>query len=183
MSIYAPLNRYLRSAVGDAVPMTFAEIEEVLGRGLPASARRYPAWWSNNVGTHVNAAAWRDAGWRTSQVSIPDERVTFVRDRRTGFGTTFQGHAGVAEGGVGEWNGAAPTAWGREVLDAASPAARRMVESWSEERRIGPGAAVLEILDAAARDQQRRLVESLPTAIMPPGHDSTVLIREDRDSR
>lgn len=185
MSIYAPLARHLRAATGDELPMTFAEIEAVLGRALAPSARRHPAWWSNNVGTHVNAAAWRNAGWRTARVSIPDERVTFVREPGVGaFATTdFPPHAGLAEAGLSDPAVVGEGPWARELLAAASPAARRTVESWSEARRISLGAAVLEILDAVARDHQQRLVEALPRVTMPPGHDTTAWIREDRDAR
>ncbi len=47
-------------------------MDHIVG-GLPASARRYSAWWSNErEGTQVQAHAWMDAGWRveTSTLSL-----------------------------------------------------------------------------------------------------------------
>ena len=59
--------------------MTFDEIDHVVG-GLPASARRYPAWWSNErEGTHVQAHAWMDAGWRVENVNLAAKRVRFAK--------------------------------------------------------------------------------------------------------
>ena len=81
MSKYDPLKEKLLAAHGAELPMRFDEIERVLGFALPASARQYPAWWSNNVGTHVGARAWREAGWKTSRVDLGSEKVVFVRER------------------------------------------------------------------------------------------------------
>jgi hypothetical protein len=50
---YSPLRRHLAAEVGSQAHMTFAEIDELIG-GLPASARRHRAWWSNERdGRHV----------------------------------------------------------------------------------------------------------------------------------
>ena len=65
--------------VGDApLVMTFAEIELLVGP-LPASARRYQAWWSNDgQGTqHVQALAWMNAGREVESVDRAGERVRF----------------------------------------------------------------------------------------------------------
>lgn len=47
MSKYSALRRQLEHEAGPSVEMTFDEIDQVVG-GLPASARRYSAWWSND---------------------------------------------------------------------------------------------------------------------------------------
>jgi len=39
----SPLKQFLLAQEGDRIPMSFAEIEQVLGLGLPAS-KRNPAW-------------------------------------------------------------------------------------------------------------------------------------------
>ena len=66
MSKYAPLGDFLRRQKTTFVPMTFAEIEKVVGTRLPNS-QRYPAWWSNNpfnnVMTQVCATA-REHGYQ-----------------------------------------------------------------------------------------------------------------------
>ena len=58
MTKYAPLTRYLQSKPETRLPLTFAELERLLGFPLPPSARKHRAWWANNPASHVNAAAW-----------------------------------------------------------------------------------------------------------------------------
>jgi hypothetical protein len=89
MSKYDPLSRHLTRSKG-AVELSFDDLEEVLGFALPRSARRYPAWWSNSEGSHVQAKAWLGAGYRTEDVNIAQERVRFVPQRGGGFGEMEQ---------------------------------------------------------------------------------------------
>ena len=81
MSKYKPLERHLRASGKPRLVLTFSQIEKILGMRLPTSARRHPAWWSNNEGSHVQAQAWRDPGYRTEQVDITGEKLTFVADK------------------------------------------------------------------------------------------------------
>ncbi|MGB2930787.1 MAG: hypothetical protein WBB88_00255, partial [Methyloceanibacter sp.] len=69
MSKYEPLRRHLEGRPTQLVPMTFAEIEKVLGFKLPDS-QRYPAWWSNNPTNNVMTNEWLGAGYKTEQVDI-----------------------------------------------------------------------------------------------------------------
>jgi hypothetical protein len=79
VSKYSSLRDYLEREAGPSVEMTFDEVDDVVG-GLPASARRYSAWWSNErEGKHVQARAWMDAGWCVANVNLTDERVRFTR--------------------------------------------------------------------------------------------------------
>jgi hypothetical protein len=79
-SVYEPLKIHLSQRADPAVRMTFAEIERVLGRPLPASARKYPAWWSNEVsGSHSHARAWLDSNRRTRGLDLNATIVDFVR--------------------------------------------------------------------------------------------------------
>ena len=89
---YDRLKHYLEAAVEPAVPLTFEQIEAILGSALPASARKHAAWWSNSPAGHVNAQAWMDAGYASEQVDLPGERLVFVRRPEA------DGPAGVAEG-------------------------------------------------------------------------------------
>jgi hypothetical protein len=62
-------------------PVHRDDVDEIdqLVRGLPASARRYSAWWSNEVeGRHAQARAWVDAGWRVENVNLTAETVPFA---------------------------------------------------------------------------------------------------------
>jgi hypothetical protein len=73
---YDPLRDHLARQGGGEVKMTFAAVEELVGR-LPDSARLHRAWWAN--GTNVEAQAWRDAGWRVESVDQAAEEVVFAR--------------------------------------------------------------------------------------------------------
>lgn len=82
---YFQLKRHLESLIGDIWGVTFDELERIIGFALPASARRYPAWWANQTqGGHSQAHAWIDAGWVTREVDTREGHVTFtrVRERR-----------------------------------------------------------------------------------------------------
>ena len=87
MSKYAPLRSFLEDRHSEMVPMTFAEIEKVLGFKLPHS-RNYPAWWSNNPTNNVMTKEWLAAGYKTEQVDIEGRKLVFRREkplRHTGF--------------------------------------------------------------------------------------------------
>jgi len=79
MSKYDPLTTYLKSQPGSSLPITFREIERLVGAKLPGSAYKYPAWWSNNPSNNVMTTAWLAAGWVTSDVDVPGERLVFRR--------------------------------------------------------------------------------------------------------
>jgi hypothetical protein len=57
--------------------MKFTDIETLIGRTLPPSARRHRPWWSNNASNHVNTKAWLDAGYKTERVDLSAERLVF----------------------------------------------------------------------------------------------------------
>lgn len=79
---YAPLQDYLLSLSEREWNASFSDVERVLGFQLPKSARKYPAWWANEaVGTHSHAKSWQEVGWKTENLDIGSERVTFCRDR------------------------------------------------------------------------------------------------------
>lgn len=73
---YLPLSEFLEKLDDNSIRLSFDEIEAILGDQLPKSAIRYPAWWSN---TSSYSRIWRSVGWRTKWLSIPEERVSFVR--------------------------------------------------------------------------------------------------------
>jgi hypothetical protein len=79
---YDPLFEHLYRADKGPIELSFAEIDRLVG-GLPASARRYTAWWSNEPArsSHVQAAAWREAGRQVVQVDLNAQRVRFSAAR------------------------------------------------------------------------------------------------------
>jgi hypothetical protein len=78
MSKYTPLGDYLRKQRSASVPMTFAEIERIVGFKLPRS-QRYPAWWSNNPANNVMTEVWLNAGFESEQVDIEGRKLVFRR--------------------------------------------------------------------------------------------------------
>ena len=79
MSIYDPLRSYLQSCRLESVQLAFAEIESILGRSLPPTARRYVEWWANEdqeKTAHVQCRAWQIAGYN-AEVNLAAETVAF----------------------------------------------------------------------------------------------------------
>lgn len=78
MGVYDPLRDYLQGQRLSELELTFAEIEGLLGRSLPASAVR-PQWWANQIdGARPQRDAWRSAGYDAFLIKGQD-RVRFVR--------------------------------------------------------------------------------------------------------
>ena len=96
MGKYSPLGTFLKAQVKEQVPMTFAEIEELLGEKLPAS-KQYPAWWSNNPSNNPMTKEWLAAGFQTEAVNIAGERLVFRKA-----GGPAQTEAAVALDGSGQ---------------------------------------------------------------------------------
>ena len=82
MSKYSPLGDYLRGRQTNEVPLSFHEIEEIIGRSLPPKAQNYAAWWSNNPSNNVMTKVWLEAGFRTERVDLGGRRLVFRRAAR-----------------------------------------------------------------------------------------------------
>ncbi len=76
MGKYEPLGSFLTETNADQIPMTFDEVEKIIGSPLPDS-KRYPAWWSNNDTNNVMTKIWIAAGYRTEQVDIEGQKLVF----------------------------------------------------------------------------------------------------------
>lgn len=79
MSKYESLAAYLRKQPYREVSYSFRDLEKILGFELPSSARQHRAWWSNNGSNNVMTKAWLSAGYRTRDVDMESERLTFER--------------------------------------------------------------------------------------------------------
>jgi hypothetical protein len=78
MAKYDALRRYLETTSEPRVPMTFAEVERIVGRPLPKShADR--SWWSNNPRNSGLTRQWLQAGFTAEAVDMPGRRLTFLR--------------------------------------------------------------------------------------------------------
>ncbi len=78
-SKYQPLLDFLRQSDQLQVALTFAEVEVLLGEGLPASARSKRGWWSNRSKGALQATAWMSAGYMVETIDLTEERVTFTK--------------------------------------------------------------------------------------------------------
>ncbi|MBS9405490.1 hypothetical protein KG088_17950 [Halomonas sp. TRM85114] len=84
MSKYKKLSAYLDSLGESERHVSFKALESILGFALPASARMYSAWWANDARQGRHATAWLSAGWRTGNLNLSGETVTFHRDAGAG---------------------------------------------------------------------------------------------------
>jgi len=81
-SVYDPLRDFLQNRQSDYWETEFSEIEDLLGRPLPASASKYPAWWANQTRDNpVQAKSWMSVGWRVDAVDFERRLVSFRRIR------------------------------------------------------------------------------------------------------
>ena len=76
-SKYAPLESHLRDSGRMRVPMSFGDIEHVIGIPLPGSALKHRALWSNNPGNWVMTRAWLAAGYRSEKVDMGKRTLIF----------------------------------------------------------------------------------------------------------
>lgn len=83
MSKYEPLTQFLSTQRAQEVPMSFSEIERVLGFRLPEKASGIRAWWSNNPSNNVMTKAWLAAGFITERVDMGSRRLVFRKSNTT----------------------------------------------------------------------------------------------------
>ena len=70
---------YLEDRYAQTVVLTFEQIEDLLGSGLPEPARRDDAWWLESEPTTTSGTrAWTLAG-RTARPNLRAQTVTFER--------------------------------------------------------------------------------------------------------
>lgn len=108
MSKYESLTNHLARIGSPELVMTFAQLEEILGAPLPASARTHRPWWANSAHGHVQSKGWLDAGYHSEQVDLVGEKLTFKKVRQaspnaaSAHNTTSQRHplVGWAKGSV-----------------------------------------------------------------------------------
>jgi hypothetical protein len=75
---YDALGQFLKTHSSDSiVPLTFAEIEEIIGSKLPPSAYEHRPWWSNNPSNNVMTKVWLAADFETEQVDMTGRKLVF----------------------------------------------------------------------------------------------------------
>jgi hypothetical protein len=76
---YDPLREFLQRQSKSRVPMTFREIERIIGAKLPPTAWRERPWWSNSPTNSVMTKAWLAAGFKSEQVDMTEGKLVFRR--------------------------------------------------------------------------------------------------------
>ncbi|MBC7670570.1 DUF7662 domain-containing protein [Caulobacter sp. DWR2-3-1b2] len=170
---YGPLKHHLEGLFPAVeTRLDFADIERILGFGLPRSAYEHPAWWSNTRAGHSHAAAWLDAGWKTAALDRAARTVGFVK-------------AEAAPAGVAEEQAAflqdAP-AMVTFPLAALGERALRMIDEHAKEHGGDRAGACVTLLNQLANDRLVAMVEWFQNASTPSTISGADLIREDRDS-
>ena len=87
MGKYEPLRDYLAGRSGDEEPMTFGQVERLVGP-LPYSAHEHRAWWAND--NKSQALAWRAAGWHVASVNQSSGHGVFARGVKGGSSSAGQ---------------------------------------------------------------------------------------------
>lgn len=82
MGVYDPLKQHLKALPSDIWDTNFSEIERIIARPLPRSAREYRPWWANQRDSnHSQSKAWREAGWEVRDIDLAHHTVRFERKR------------------------------------------------------------------------------------------------------
>lgn len=76
---YESLGEFLDDQISDHVALSFEQIEQIIHRNLPQSARTYDAWWSNSPVAGRHNEAWLKRGWATTDLNRKSRTVKFVR--------------------------------------------------------------------------------------------------------
>lgn len=73
MGKYDPLYNYLYYHNESKIILSYDEIEKIITTKLPNSAYKYKQWWDNN--SHVQSKAWRNAGYKVSDIVLGDKAI------------------------------------------------------------------------------------------------------------
>lgn len=140
MSKYQPLTDHLRRSGEAAVPMTFEDVERVIGTKLPPSACVHRSWWSNNPTNNVMTKAWRAAGYESTGVDMTSRTLVFCRATprgERGGGGAAPSHRGAprrtrgSDWFTGFYGGLRGTVTIAPDADLTAPSG----EAWNAERR------------------------------------------------
>lgn len=167
MGKYEPLGKYLADQSADSCTIALSDVEAIIGRPLPPSARAHQGWWGNDK-THVQARSWMHAGWKVTQHHLLRRgRVHFTRIVHDALHDESPQVSQVIVRNLDT----------RVVAELKRRAKLRGRSLEGELRRI---------LSEAARPQRTELIAQADRVrAMTPGplEDSVTLLRRDRDSR
>lgn len=121
MSKYDPLADHLIESGQPVVPMTFEEIEGIIGTELPPSAFRHRPWWSNNPSNSVITDAWLRAGYKSADVDMPGRKLVFRKSAQNVSASEFPGSGparGASTAAASEQAEAAPSNFFQRIFGA-----------------------------------------------------------------
>ncbi len=186
MTNYQPLSAFLGSQRLSRLTLTFKEVEDILGQPLPPSARKHQPWWAN-TDSHSQAKCWLKLGWKSEQITLSGEKVTFVRNGSPIASSPFSGVPSSPNIGVEESRKAFEPAlqapkYEKVYIDLSdlTVAARNHLDMVCKDYGLDQTRAVLAILNAAGR---RAVVDWFVANAPKTTSNSVDLIREDRDAR
>jgi DNA repair photolyase len=82
ISEYAPLGKFLEGQALNGqnnVILSFKDIESIISRKLPPTARKNKNWWANSkTEKSRQCSAWLNYGWRKEEINLIEEMVVFV---------------------------------------------------------------------------------------------------------
>ena len=182
MGYYEPLTRFLEGRSADEIVLTFRELESIIGRALPPSARKHQAWWANTT-SHSHAEAWLRLNWKTSKVDLSAERVAFAnheggRSAKPAREPERPGHGLLDRDG----------AFVAVNIDLFSVAARRLLSDYAAETNGDLSAALARAVHEAAKARRARIIDDIvakaPRRLIGAENvDSLTLLHEGRDER
>lgn len=98
-SKYYPLYRFFQQSDDDIIVLTVADVNNILGGQLSATARTQRAWWSNRRTAVAQAAAWLEAGYLVDELRLESGQVIFRKEGRVPH------HEVQRQGDTVMWNG------------------------------------------------------------------------------
>jgi hypothetical protein len=142
--------------------LSFQDIERILGKKLPRSAHEYRAWWSNDP-TKPQSSAWLDEEWRTTSLSMTEQRLSFVRtnDREDAYISFFASlNKALEQRTEFPLQGASPQGQNWMVLasfDWTGPYSAMVIAAFARRRRF----RVELYLDSGDKEKNKRRFDDL----------------------
>lgn len=80
VSPYYAIELYLKECNQNMITLSFEEINSLfIEHKLPRSAYKHNAWWSNATTSHPHSQSWQNAGYKTTNIDLVNETITFVK--------------------------------------------------------------------------------------------------------
>ena len=73
---YQKLTQYLLDRGEREIPLSFSQIQEILGFSLDASAYQYREFWANCTAS-TKAYSWMEAGYEITEIDLKGQTVLF----------------------------------------------------------------------------------------------------------